>query len=77
MLNEKLEKKLTKTVVVKHAYPVLRGVVKNHSFFYKFFREMLGHLLEKKLEAVFDFPEKKALACGGNRLWVSQRSNWH
>ena len=55
MLNEKLEKKRTKTVIVKHTYPVLRGVVKNHCFFYKNFREMLRHLLEKYLEIVFDF----------------------
>ena len=58
MLNEKLEKKRTKTMIVKHAYPVLRGVVKNHCFFSKIFREVLRHLLENFLEIVFDFLAK-------------------
>ena len=38
MLNEKLDKKRTKTTIVKHAYPVLRGAVNNRCFF-RFFVE--------------------------------------
>ena len=55
MLNEKLEKKRTKTTIVKHAYPVLRGAVNNHCFFYTIFREMREHSPKIFLEIVADY----------------------
>ena len=55
MLNEKLEKKRTKTTIVKHAYPVLRGAVNNHCFFYTIFREMREHFPKILLEIVADY----------------------
>ena len=58
MPKQKLEKKRTKTVIVKHAYPVLRGAVNNHCFYQIFFREMPGHFPKINLEIVADFPAK-------------------
>ena len=58
MLNEKLEKKRTKTTIVKHAYPVLRGAVNDRCFFRFFFREIHEHFPKIFLEIVANFAQK-------------------